>query len=370
LSHPHDINPSIRKQQGIYYTPSYIVNFILDNTLGQNLKQKWKKLEHLFNTEKYDEIVKFLKEFSEIRVIDPACGSGIFLIEAKTHFRNFYNKIQIKLNSLEKNNKYTTDIGSTLEDILLHWNIDEKTILKHIFGCELDLGALKITLQNLRSQSSIPNKLTFLSENVVLGNFIISGLEEHDDVSIFHSEIEKIKKIRRSIKKTPINGSKRKLQTREKKLKKQLSSKVNKPLDRYFPTELNRIIPFNCEIEFPEVISEGGFDVLIGNPPYFTIEGRRNNERTIYYSYLKESQNWKRFFRSNSDIYYYFIIQSLKILKNKGYLGFIVGQYFLENDFADRVRKYVLDHALIEKIIHKGMNFQWKKHLFNEIRLC
>jgi len=351
LSYLHKIKLHVRKKQGIYYTPSYIVNFILKNTLGKKLTQNWKKLQQLFNEEKYDELVKLLKEDSKINVIDPACGSGIFLIEAETHFKNYYNKIQIKFNSLEKNNKYSSDIGSTLEDIISYFKIDEKTILEHIYGCELDSGALKITLQNLSSQSSKPNELTFLNENIIRGDFLISGLEEHDDESIFHSEIEKIKKIRRSIK-SPIDVSKRKLLTWEKKLKKQLSSKVNKTLEQYFPTELNKIIPFNCEIEFPEVMSEGGFDVIIGNPPYFTIEGRRSNERTIYYSYLKESQKWKRFFRSNSDIYYYFIIQSLKILKNKGYLGFIVGQYFLENDFADRVRKFVLDNAVIEKIIH------------------
>jgi len=352
LSRLHKINPHARKKQGIYYTPSYIVNFILKNTLSKKLAQKWNKLEQLFIEEKYDELVKFFKEKSKINVIDPACGSGVFLIEAKEFLGNYYDKIQSKLYTVEKNDKHSADISSTLENLLLHVNIDEKTVLEHIYGCELDSVALKNTVKNLKPKYSKSSELTLFKENIVLGNFLISGLEEYDDVSIFHSEIEKIKKIRRSIKESPIDGSKGKLKTREKKLKKQLSFKVNKPLERYFPTEMNRIMPFNCEIEFPEVMSEGGFDVIIGNPPYFTIEGRRNNERTIYYSYLKESQKWKRFFRSNSDIYYYFIIQSLKILKNKGYLGFIVGQYFLENDFADRVRKFVLDHALIEKIIH------------------
>ncbi|WP_287587682.1 N-6 DNA methylase [Candidatus Borrarchaeum sp.] len=340
------------KQQGIYYTPSYIVQFILENTLKQLLTQRWQKIEQLFNEEKYDEIVKWFKENSRINVIDPACGSGIFLIEAKKLFSNYYNKIQSKLYCIEKNNKYSADVGFTLADLLSYRKIIEKLVLEHIYGCELDSTALKNTLLNLKPQSSKPNELTFFNENIVLSDFLISGLEEHADVSIFQSELEKVKKLRQSIKGSPIDEIKRKLQTQEKKLKQQLYSKVNETLERYFPTELNRIIPFNCEIEFPEVISDGGFDVLIGNPPYFTIEGRRSNERTIYYSYLKESQKWKRFFRSNSDIYYYFIIQSLKILKNKGYLGFIVGQYFLENDFADRVRKYVLDHALIEKIIH------------------
>ena len=352
MSHLDKINHHVRKKQGIYYTPSYIVTFILENTLGQNLKQKWKKLEHLFNEEKYEELVKFFKENSKINIIDPACGSGIFLIKAKDFLRNYYDKIQSKLHILEKKGEHSADIKSTFENVHSHSKFDEQTVLEQIYGCDLDSVALKNTLENLQPESSKSGEQILFNENIVLGDFLISGLEEYDYVSIFHSEIEKIKKIRRSIKEAPIDGSKRKLKTRENKLKNQLSSRVNKTLERYFPTELNRIIPFNCEIEFPEVVSEGGFDVIIGNPPYFTIEGRRNNERTIYYSYFKESQKWKRFFRSNSDIYYYFVIQSLKILKNRGYLGFIVGQYFLENDFADRVRKFILDHTLIEKIIH------------------
>jgi len=354
LSHLQEIDHYLRKQQGIYYTPSYIVNFILENTLGQKFTQKWKKLEQLFNEEKYDELVKFLKRNSKISVIDPACGSGIFLIEAKRLLRKYYEKITGKLKITGKTETHVKSICSILEDLLSSRIIDENLVSENIYGCELDSTAIRSTIMTLMPKSNDASAQTFVNENIVLGDFLISGYEEYDDISIFQSEIENVKKIRRSIKESPINETKRELQVQEKKLKKQINSNINKPLEQFFPIEWKKIVPFNCEIEFPEVMCESGFDVVIGNPPYFTIEGRRSNERTIYYKYLKESQKWKPFFRSNSDISYYFIIQSVRILKNKGCLGFIVSQYFLDNDFADKLRQYILDHAVIEKIIHFG----------------
>jgi type I restriction-modification system DNA methylase subunit len=354
LSHLSKITPHLRKKQGIYYTPSYIVNFILSSTIGKKLEENWNTIKQYFIEGKFDEMIKFLKEKSKIYVLDPACGSGAFLIEVKEFFGDYYDKVKTMLHTIEKNCKNSTDFIVNFKNLLFNFDKDEKAVLEHIFGCELDSEALKNTVKNLKSKYTTSSELTLFKENIIMGNFLISGLEEHNDVSTFSSEIEKIKKIRRSVKESQIDSLKRKLHTQQIKLKKRLSSKVNKPLERYFPTELSRIMPFNCEIEFPEVMSDGGFDVLIGNPPYFTIEGRRDNERTFYYNYLKESQKWKPFFRSNSDIYYYFIIQSLKILKNKGYLGFIVGQYFLDNDFADKLREFILDHALVEQIIHFG----------------
>lgn len=131
---------SKRKSHGIYYTPKYIVEFIVNETLGEVLKKTK------------------LKDFSKIKILDPACGSGSFLNAT-------YDKI---LETLAKQNQQTSLF--TKFDILKD----------NIYGLDLDVQAVEIAQLNLLLMVlSQKIKLPTLQHNLTSGNSLVSGEAEN-----------------------------------------------------------------------------------------------------------------------------------------------------------------------------------------------
>src|SRR3989344_327616 len=110
---------------GIYYTPSYIVEYIVKNTVGEYIKDKT------------------IDEILEVKIVDPACGSGSFLTRA---FKEICNKIEDKLKSGEISKKYTVFKSYTKK-----LNLSQKaTILTNcIYGVDLDEKAIELARLNL-----------------------------------------------------------------------------------------------------------------------------------------------------------------------------------------------------------------------------
>jgi hypothetical protein len=102
---------------------------------------------------------------------------------------------------------------------------------------------------------------------------------------------------------------------------------------------------FNWEKEFPEVMKDGGFDVIIGNPPYFNIETLGKNSPVAEWIQSHFSLVWM----DKSDILFYFIARAIQLLK--GRMGFIVSRAFLEADKAQKLRQFILDYCVIETVI-------------------
>jgi len=244
-----------RKEQGIYYTPTYIVDYIVKNTLGEVLKNK--KLE----------------EVEKIRVLDPACGSGSFLIKAFDVLNEYYKKndkkySQIKLD-FENGDTYTRKVG---------------ILRNNIFGVDLDKQAVEIAQLNLLLKiAEKGHRLPLLQDNIKCGNSLI------DDPDIAGDKA------------------------------------------------------FKWEEEFKEIMKEGGFDVIISNPPY---------ERTLYIEKEKEyyNLNYKSAYGSY-DILILFLEKAIILLKNNGYLGFIVSNKFLVSDYGKKIREFILENCKIIKII-------------------
>ena len=175
---------SKRKKQGIYYTPTYIVEYIVQNTLGKVLKDK------------------SLREAKELKILDPACGSGSFLIKA---FQVMEDWVKGQENQSPDRNK----------DFMRKVQV----LLNNIYGVDLDPEASEISRLNLLLRTLTEKaKLPELSKNIKTGNSLISGTEEE--------------------------------------------------LEKYFGKKYKEKKPFNWQEEFPEVFKQGGFDVIIGNPPY------------------------------------------------------------------------------------------------------
>ncbi len=149
-----------RKKQGIYYTPSYIVDYIVSNTIG-------KKLSEMNN----------LNEKQSIKILDPACGSGSFLINSFEYLDQYLRKE----NNQDINDK---DIAAIRKYRILQENI---------YGVDLDEQAIEIARLNLLLQSVVPNfKLPIISKNICVGNSLIEDKKTTDKAFEYKKEFEYI----------------------------------------------------------------------------------------------------------------------------------------------------------------------------------
>jgi adenine-specific DNA-methyltransferase len=247
---------SKRKSQGIYYTPKYIVEFIVKETLGEVLKKTKSK------------------EIQKIKVLDPACGSGSFLIAT-------YDKI------LETLTKQTSQASLfTKFDILK----------ENIFGVDLDAQAVEIAQLNLLVKVLFQKtKLPTLQNNIRSGNSLVSGNAEK--------------------------------------------------LEKYFGSDYREQKPFNFQDEFKDVFEKGGFDVIIGNPPYI----KEYTNRTAF-----DGLHDSPYYQGKMDIWTLFACRAIDLLKDGGYLSFIAPNNWLTNAGASIFRDKILSEGQIIKFVDFG----------------
>ena len=244
-----------RKEQGIYYTPSYIVDYIVKNTVGEFIK-----------THTPEEIKK-------VRILDPACGSGSFLIRAYKKLENYW--------------KQNSDFAQLTLDSEEFYSKKVDILKNNIFGVDLDPKAVEIAQLNLLLQiSERKQRLPILQNNIKVGNSLI------DDPSV--------------------------------------SDKA-----------------FKWEEEFPEIMNKGGFDIVIGNPPYVRIQNLED-EAVNYFS-----NNFKSAFK-NYDIYLLFVEKSLILLRENGGVGFIIPSKFVNADYGLGLRNVISE----SKTLHRFVDFK------------
>ena len=267
-----DLASGKRKKMGIYYTPSYIVDYIVKNTVGEYIKNK-----------KIDEIL-------DVRIVDPACGSGSFLIRA---FEEVCNAVESKLKKGEKSEKYSS--FKTYKERL---SLSQKaTIMKNcIYGVDLDEKAVELAQLNLllkileHEDRNTPNKkLPNLFENLKNGNSLI------DDSSV------------------------------------------------------DKKHAFNWNAQFPEIFRDGGFDVVIGNPPYFKVLEGDPIKQTIDFKEIKSGM---------MNISAVFIHKGLKLLKDKGFIGMIVPKMLTFTSSWNKIRIELLQKTNIKQIVDAGKAFE------------
>ncbi|MBU0756619.1 MAG: N-6 DNA methylase [Nanoarchaeota archaeon] len=259
-----------RKQQGIYYTPTYVVDYIVKNTIGELAKNK-----------KFD--------LKNIKILDPACGSGSFLMKAFDYLVTFDKK---------KNG----DIDQTKLDLTgasAVYGRKVEILKENIFGIDLDPKAVEIAQLNLLLKAAEKkHRLPTLQENIKVGNSLI------DDSTV---------------------AGKR---------------------------------AFKWEEEFKQIMDKGGFDVVIGNPPY----GATFNDSEL--EYLKRFKTSKI---RNYDSYIFFIEKVLLLLKMGGIFSFIVPDTFLRKSDLIVLRELILSKFNVKKIVEIGAVFEDAKVTENVI---
>ena len=248
-----------RKEHGIYYTPRFITDYIVKETVGRFLKER-----------SHNEILS-------IRILDPACGSGSFLIRAYDELLNYH---------AYRSGKPVTELDQ--------WE-RLPILIKNIFGVDLDMQAVEIAHLNLLLRSLAKREtLPSLADNIRQGNSLISGTEEE--------------------------------------------------LRTYFGDNWREKKPFNWEQEFENIVVDGAFDVIIGNPPYVRIQTVPRDEADYYREFYQSAFG-------SFDIYILFLEQAIKLLKPEGRLGFITSGKFLKADYGRRIRQLLHQNCTVASII-------------------
>jgi len=279
--------PEVRKAGGVYYTPKYIVDYIVENTVGKLIKDKKPK------------------DIEKIKIVDPACGSGSFLIGAyqyllDRHLQYYTENPPQK----KKDNPLTPDGNLTTAE-------KKRILLNNIYGVDIDAQAVEVTKLNLllkalegETNASISKQLTFFNErvlpnlgdNIKCGNSLI-GTDFYDAQLVL------------------------------------------------FPEQIKKINAFDWDKAFSEIFKNGGFDVVIGNPPY--IKEYTNREP---FELLKNSSR-KIYYQGKMDLWYAFACFSVDILKKGGFHSFIATNNWMTSAGASILRNKILEETEILKFI-------------------
>ncbi|MGV9173742.1 MAG: Eco57I restriction-modification methylase domain-containing protein, partial [Promethearchaeia archaeon] len=393
----------IRKEQGIYYTPKYITNYIVKHTLGTKFNSIISKISENLERKNFSKCKHLLNDFFSVKVLDPSCGSGSFLIKALKLIWKKYTKLNQVINQYyEEYNDFngklirseeTEDVFKKILELKKKLDFDHKRvliskiILRHIYGNDLDENAIDVAKLNiwleaikLSPQSfqfhKVPSHTNHILPNLELnlgtGDSLVSLPQEMiiNHLSVHYSnELEKMSDLRAEYLNDPQNMEIIEDITRIKaEIKEDLNDLLKNSIKKNGISEdlLDETYPFYWPLEYwftffdrkGNKIRENniGFEIIIGNPPYFTIRGKGKGSlvQSYIYEYLKNDQVWKDFFRSQSDIYYYFIILAIKLMKNEGFFGYIVEDYWIENDYADNLREFILEHVKLKTLIRFG----------------
>lgn len=284
--------PEVKKAGGVYYTPTYIVEYIVKQTVGRLLEGKAPR------------------HAAKLRVLDPACGSGSFLIGAYQYLLDWHREWYV--NNGPK--KHAKEIYQAQNGWRLTIAERKRILLANIYGVDIDSQAVETTKLSLLlkvleganretldrqwrvyHQRALPD----LGNNIKCGNSLIGpDFYNGQQISLYDEE------------------------------------------DRL------RVNIFDWQAEFAEVMKAGGFDAVIGNPPYVRQES------------LKEIKGYlnKRFrsFESTADLYVYFIERAISLLRRDGLFSFIVSNGFLRTNFGAPLRAFIRNAAALLELVDFG----------------
>ncbi|MDZ4317664.1 MAG: DNA methyltransferase [Phenylobacterium sp.] len=283
-----------RKRDGVVYTPDYIARFIVAETLGAHLEEAFteilraharagadlsdyaavpwrRKSAELETWQAYRDRLKTL------RIVDPACGSGVFLIMAFDFLKAELNRVNDKIAALQ-GERHNQDLIDP----------DSEILTNNLFGVDVNSESIEIAKLSLWIKTARRGKvLDSLSGNLRVGDSLI---EDSNFAYLDHA--------------------------------------------------------FTWEAAFPGVFAEGGFDVVLGNPPYVRMEHLKALKPYLEKRYEVVSDR--------ADLYCYFFERGLRLLKPGGRLGFISSNTFFKTGSGKPLRDYLRREATIEGVVDFG----------------
>jgi adenine-specific DNA-methyltransferase len=288
--------PEVRKAGGVFYTPKYVVDYIVKDTVGKHIENKKPK------------------EIANLSFADIACGSGSFLIGAFDYLLDYHlNYYNTNVNEAKKDGcKYDSESSKWVLTIQQKQNI----LLNNIYGVDIDLQATEVTqlslflkmLEDETTSTANDMQVLFsikilpdLTGNIKCGNSLI-GFEIMDSVMDFGKE------------------------------------------------ERRKYNPFDYKTAFPKVFNNKseGFTSIIGNPPYV----KEYTSKEIFDSV--RLGNLAKYYQGKMDLWYFFTCYGLDLLSPKGLLGFIIPNNWVSNAGASIMRNKVIEDSKIIELIDFG----------------
>jgi hypothetical protein len=324
-----EYKPEVKKAGGVYYTPQYIVDYIVQHTAGELVKDKTPR------------------EVAKIRILDPACGSGSFLLGAYQFLLDWHltwyihNLVPVLVDKsmtspevqallpepVPKAGKkksagdtslpiYKTANGSTSR-VRSDWKLTiaerKRILLNNIYGVDIDTQAVEVTKLSLllkvleeESEENVSKQLKLFEEralpslhqNIKCGNSLI-GTDIYADMQVPLDDMETVK----------------------------------------------RINAFDWDRAFPEIMQKGGFDAVIGNPPYVRQESIKEQKEYFQAHYAT--------YQGTADLYVYFIEKGISLLRMGGLFSYIVANKWMRANYGKPLRSW-LKGKCIEEIVDFG----------------
>jgi len=339
--------PEVKKAGGVYYTPTYIVDYIVRQTVGKLVEGKTPR------------------QISKLRIADPACGSGSFLLGAYQYLLDYHRQWYEEHDPAryakgKRPAVYQAPSPPPLgppqlwggspppldppqpfdlaQDKLWggsrggEWRLTtaekKRILLNNIYGVDIDRQAVEVTKLSLllkvlegESQETLGRQLALwreralpnLGDNIKCGNSLIGP--DYFEAQLLPDE-----------------------------------------------EEMRRVNPFDWEAEFPEVFlpspasgrgagGEGGFDCVIGNPPYIRIQTMKEWAPTEVEFY---KQRYAAASKGNYDIYVVFVERALQLLNERGRMGYILPHKFFQAKYGQPLRQLLAGGSHLAEIIHFG----------------
>jgi len=307
------IDTNKRKKEGIYYTPENITQYIVNVSIGTWLNERKDEIgiNQLIDFPKTEEERKqqielwerYTETLKKIKILDPACGSGAFLTQAFDFLLkewliviDIIDKLKNEKFELKNNGLFANEINKTKLTIS---QIKKDIVNNNLYGVDLNNESVEITKLGLWLKSASKNDpLALLDENIKCGNSLISDLR--------------------------------------------ISQRA-----------------FDWDAKFSEIMRLGGFDVIIGNPPYIVIKGGRFLEGYQYtddeINYIKEKYQTAQ---QQINTYTLFVEKSIELMNKTSFVSFIIPNTFLANEYSQRFREHLLEKTQIVDIYNVGLVFE------------
>jgi type I restriction-modification system DNA methylase subunit/predicted type IV restriction endonuclease len=285
--------PEVKKAGGVYYTPTYIVEYIVKQTVGKRIEGKTPR------------------QISKLRILDPACGSGSFLLGAYQHLLDhhlqYYETHDPKKHARKKQPPvYQVSKGN--------WRLTtaekKRILLNNLYGVDIDRQAAEVTKLSLllkvlegETEETLGQQLLMwrqralphLGANIKCGNSLIGP--DYFEGQLISDE-----------------------------------------------DEMRRVNPFDWQAEFTKIMEAGGFDAVIGNPPYVRVHRIPSNDKAYYWDHYTT-------FVAKSDIYACFIERGIGLLMDEGVISFITPNTWASLESFTNLCRFIINNTFIEQLV-------------------